>query len=140
MFHQILDLSSIFIRQTITGCIRNVHDSGTCFNDSFYHTGQIFIFSTPGIFTIKLNIIHILTSIFSCSNRSFNNFFSCRIKFILNMRIRSSDTRMDTRTLSKLQSFSCNINIFFYCTSQSTNRGPSHSFRNLNYTLKITWT
>ena len=104
-----------------------------CLNNGFNHTGQILIIRTAGILRIKLYIIHKATGIFHCCYRTLDNLFTVRIKFILDMRIRCTDSCMDTFTLGKFQSIHRHINILLHRTCQSTNRGPCHRFRNFDY-------
>ena len=140
MVNQVFNLGTIFRRQTVTGRIRNVHHRSTGFNNSFYHTCQIFIIRTACIFCIKFHIIHKTTRIFYSSYRTFDNFFTVRIEFVFDMRIRSSDTCMNPFVLSKLQCVYSYINIFLNSTGQGTNSRPGHRFRNLNHRIKITRT
>ena len=140
MLHQIFDFRTVFRGQAIAGCIRNIHYSSPCLNNGFNHTGQILIIRTAGILRIKLYIIHKATGIFHCCYRTLDNLFTVRIKFILDMRIRCTDSCMDTFTLGKFQSIHRHINILLHRTCQSTNRGPCHRFRNFDYWIKITRT
>ena len=133
MLHQIFDFRTVFRGQAIAGCIRNIHYSSPCLNNGFNHTGQILIIRTAGILRIKLYIIHKATGIFHCCYRTLDNLFTVRIKFILDMRIRCTDSCMDTFTLGKFQSIHRHINILLHRTCQSTNRGPCHRFRNFDY-------
>ena len=140
MVNQVFNLGTIFRRQTVTGRIRNVQHRSTGFNNSFYHTCQIFIIRTACIFCIKFHIIHKTTRIFYSSYRTFDNFFTVRIEFVFDMRIRSSDTCMNPFVLSKLQCVYSYINILLNSTGQGTNSRPGHRFRNLNHRIKITRT
>ena len=66
--------------------------------------------------------------------------FDSDVKLVFDMRIRSTDTRMNTLMLSILQSLGSTVNIFLHRTSKGTNRRPSHGFRNLHNRIEITWT
>ena len=137
MVNQIFNLSTIFWRQTIACRIRYIHHRSSCFNNRFYHTCQIFIVRTPCILCIKLHIIHKTTCILHCCYRTFNNLFPIGIEFIFNMRIRSTDTCMDTFMLGKSQCIYCYIDILLNRTGQRTNSRPSHRFWNFNHWIKI---
>ena len=126
MLHQVFDFCTIFIRQTIACGIRNVHHRSSSLNHSFYYACQIFIVRTSGIFSVKFHIVNVTSCIFHGSYCTFNNFFTGRIEFILDMRIRSTDSRMNTFMFGILQGFCCYINIFLYGTSQRTDSRPSH--------------
>ena len=128
MFHQISYLRAILIRQAIPRCIGNIHHSRTCLDNSFYHPCQIFIIRSACIFGIELYIIHILTCILYGSHCTLYYFLAIGIKFIFNVRVRCTDTSMDTFMLGKLQSLCRHINIFLYGTCQGTDGGPCHSF------------
>ena len=140
MLHQIFDLRSIFVRQTIAGRIRNVHYCSTCLNYSFHHTSQIFIVRTTCIFCIELHIIHVTTSILHGSYCTLDDFLTIGIEFILDMRIRCADTGMNTFMLSKLQSICSYIYIFLYCTGQCANSRPCHRFGYFNNRVEISRT
>ena len=140
MLHQIFDLRSIFVRQTIAGRIRNVHYCSTCLNYSFHHTSQIFIVRTTCIFCIELLIIHVTTSILHGSYCTLDDFLTIGIEFILDMRIRCADTGMNTFMLSKLQSICSYIYIFLYCTGQCANSRPCHRFGYFNNRVEISRT
>ena len=140
MIYQIFNFRPILFRQAITCSIRYIHYCRSRFNNSFYHTSQVFIIRTSCIFRIKFHIIYITTCIFHSSHSTFNNFFTSRIEFIFDMRIWSSNASMDTFVLGKLQCVSSYVDIFFNCTSQRTNGWPSNSLRNFNYWIEITRT
>ena len=127
MFHQISYLRAILIRQAIPRCIGNIHHSSTCLDNSFYHPCQIFIIRSACIFGIELYIIHILTCILYGSHCTLYNFFAIGIEFILNVRVRCTDTSMNAFMLGKLQSLCRHINIFLYGTCQGADGGPCHS-------------
>ena len=140
MFHQILDFGTIFFRETITGSIWNIHHCSTGCNHRFYYTSQIFIVCTSRIFRIKFHIIGIATSITNSRDRTFDDFFTTGIELIANMSIRSSDTRMNTFTLSKAKCLSSHINVTLYSTSQSTDSRPCYSLRYFYNRIEVTWT
>ena len=140
MLHQVLDFCTIFIRQTIACGIRNVYYRSSCLDDCFDYACQIFIVRTSGIFCVKFHVIYVTSCIFHGSYCTFNNFFTGRIEFILDMRIRSTDSRMNTFMFGILQGFCRYINIFLHSTSQRTDSRPSHRFRNFNYRIKISRT
>ena len=129
MFHEILDFVTIFIRQTITCCIRNVHYSCTRLDNSLNDTSQILIIGTACILSIELNVLNILFGIFDCSYSAFDDFLTGRIELILDMTIAGTDTGMDSLMLSILQSLSSTINILFYGTGKCTNSWPGYSLR-----------
>jgi len=129
MFHEILDFVTIFIRQTITCCIRNVHNSCTRLDNSLNDTSQILIIGTTCILSIELNVLNILFGIFDCSYSAFDDFLTGRIELILDMTIAGTDTGMDSLMLSILQSLSSTINILFYGTGKCTNSWPGYSLR-----------
>ncbi len=128
MFHQIFYFRAILTRQAISRCIGNIYHSGTRLDNSFYHTGQIFIVRPACIFCIELHIIHIFTCILYGSHCTLYNFFTIGIEFIFNVRVRCTNPSMDTFTLGKLQSLCRYINIFLYGTCQGADSGPCHSF------------
>ena len=137
MFHQIFDFCPIFVRQAITGRIWDIDNSCTGFNDRFYHTCQIFVVRTSGIFTIELDVFHVSFGILSCGNSSFQNLFLVRVELILDMIIRRSDTRMNTSMLRIFQCIGCHINIFFHRTGKRTDCRPCYGFRYFNNTIEI---
>ena len=98
------------------------------FDNGFHHTRQIFIIRTSRIFGVKLHILHKAAGIFHSSHRTFYNLLASGIELILDVRVGSTDTRMDTLVLGKSQGFRRHINILLYGACQRTNRGPRHSF------------
>ena len=54
MLHQITDLGSVFIGQTVTRGIGDIYDGGTGLDDSLSHAGQILVIGTAGILGIEL--------------------------------------------------------------------------------------
>ena len=137
MVNQVFYLGAIFWRQAVTCCIRDIHYGSSRFDDSFYHTCQIFVIRTACVFCIKFHIVYKTAGIFHSSYCTFDNLFTIRIEFIFNVRIRSTDTGMNTFMFSKFQCIYSNINIFLNCTCQSTDSRPSHRFWNLNHWIKI---
>jgi hypothetical protein len=83
MLHEILDFVTIFIRQTITCSIRNVHYSSTRLDNSLYDTSQILIIGTACILSIELNVLNILFSILDSSYSTFDDFLAGRIELLL---------------------------------------------------------
>ena len=140
MFHQILYLRPILGRQTVSCGIGNINHRSARLDNSFHHTCQIFVIRTSGIFGIELNILYITAGILHGRYRTLNNLLAIGIKFIFDVRVGSSDTRMNTLMLGKLQGFRCNIDIFLYGTCQGANRRPRHCFGNFDHRIKITRT
>ena len=126
MLHQILDLRTIFRGETITRRIRDVDHGSASLDDRFNHTCQILILRATGILSIKLHVIDKLTGILHSGNRTLNNLLTRRIKLIADMRVRSTDTGMDTLMLGISQGIHCHINILLHRACQRTNRGPGH--------------
>ena len=85
MFHQIFYLCSIFSRQTIAGSVGDIHNGGTCLDDGFYDTCQIFIVGTTCVFGIELYIIDITASIFHCSDGALYDFFAVAVKLVFDV-------------------------------------------------------
>ena len=129
MLHEILDFVTIFIRQTITCSIRNVHYSSTRLDNSLNDTSQILIIGTACILSIELYVLNILFSILDSSYSTFDDFLAGRIELILDMTVAGTDTGMDSLMLGILQSLSSTINIFFYGTGKCTNSRPGYSLR-----------
>ena len=128
MLHQIVYLRAILRRQAISGRIGDIHYRSPCLDDRFHHTRQIFVIRTSRVFSVKLHILHKAAGIFHSSHRTFYNLLASGIELILDVRVGSTDTRMDTFVLGKSQGFRRHINILLYGACQRTNRGPCHSF------------
>src|SRR5574344_2440422 len=101
--HQILDLGTVFIRQTITSAIGDIHHCGTRLDDGVHHAGEIFIVCTSGILSIELHIFHVLFGILYGSHGTFNDFLTVGVEFILDMRVTCTDTCMYALMLGILQ-------------------------------------
>ena len=117
MLLQILNLLEIFLRQTIACGIGDINNSSTSLDNCFYHTSKILILRTTSILAIELNILNILLGILCSSYSSLDNLFTSGVELILDMRITSTNTCMDTLALGILQSLGSNINIFLHGTS-----------------------
>ena len=140
MIHQIFDFRPIFVRQAITGRIRDIDNCRASFDDRFYHTCQIFVVSTSGIFAIKFDVFHISLGIFGSSDSPFQNIFLIRIELIPDMIIGRSNTCMNTSVLCIFQCFGSHINIFFYRTGKRTDCRPRYGFRYFNNAIEISRT
>ena len=137
MFHQIFDLGTILIGQAITCRIGNIHHRRSRLDHSLDNSCQVFIFRTPGILAIKLNILNILFGIFRRSDRPLKNLLTIGVELIFDMRIGSTDTGMYTSTLSELQGLGRHVDISLDRPCQSANRRPSNRFRDFNHTIEI---
>ena len=137
MLHQIVYLRAILRRQAISGRIWDIHYRSPRLDDRFHHTRQIFIIRTSRIFGVKLHILHKAAGIFHSSHRTFYNLLASGIELILDVRVGSTDTRMDTFVLGKSQGFRRHINILLYGACQRTNRGPCHSFWYFNHRIEV---
>ena len=137
MVYQIFYFCSIFAWQAISGSIWNINHGSSGFNNSLYHTGQIFIICTASVFCIKLYIVYITTCILNRCHRTLNDFFTSRIEFIFNVRVRSSDTCMYTFMLGESQRVGSHIYIFLHRTCQCTDSRPCNSLRNFNNRIKV---
>ena len=102
MFHQILYLRPILGRKAVPGGIGNINYRSARLDNSFHHTGQIFVIRTSGIFGIEFNILYITTGILYSCYRTLNNLLTIGVEFIFDMRIGSTDTRMNTLMFGKL--------------------------------------
>ena len=140
MLHEILNLGTILIGQTIARGIRNIDHRGTSLDDSFHHTSQIFIIGAACILCVELYVLHILLGIFYSSHCTLNNFFAIGIKLIFDVAVTCTNTRMNTLMLRILQSLSCTVYIFLHCTCQSTNSRPCHSLGYLHHGIEVAWT
>jgi len=140
MIHQIFDFRPIFVRQAITGRIRDIDNCRASFDDRLYHTCQIFVVSTSGIFAIKFDVFHISLGIFGSSDSPFQNIFLIRIELIPDMIIGRSNTCMDTSVLCIFQCFGSHINIFFHRTGKRTDCRPRYGFRYFNNAIEISRT
>ena len=85
VLHQILYLGPIFRGQTVAGRIGNIHNGCSCFDDSFYHTGQVFILCTSRILSIKLHVIHKAAGVLYRCHRTFDDFLTIRVELIADM-------------------------------------------------------
>src|SRR5450432_4678223 len=56
MIYEPCDLFSVLMREAVARRIRNIHNRGAGLNNRFDYTCQVGIFSTSGIFSIKLYI------------------------------------------------------------------------------------
>ncbi len=137
IFHQEFDFISEFPWQAVPCCIGNIYYRSSGFDNRFHHTCQIHIIGTSGIFAIKFHIFHILFGILYSCNGTFQNFFLSRVEFMFNMKLRSSDTGMNTFVLCVLECFGGYIYIFLNSTCQRANRRPGYGFGYFNYRFKI---
>ena len=99
MFHEIFDLSTILFGQTIPCCIWNIDNDGPRFNDSLYDSCEIFIIGSASIFRVKLYIFYIAFGIFNGTSCCLYDFFTGRIKFVLNMAVAGANPSMYTLSL-----------------------------------------
>ena len=103
VINQIFDLGSVFFRKAIPRSIRNIHHRSSSLDNGFHYPGQVFIVRTAGILRIKLYILYVPACILHCCHCPFDDFLTCRIEFISDMRIRCTDTGMDTLALGIFQ-------------------------------------
>ena len=135
MFHQILNLRPVLIRQAISCRIRDIHYGSPGLDHGLHDTGQIFIIRTPGILTVEFYVLHVLFSVFRGGDRTLYNLLSRGVKLVFDMR--SADSGMYTSPLSESQRLGCHVDIFLHRTGQGTDGRPSHGLWDLNHTLKI---
>ena len=139
MFHQVFDFLAIFRRQAIPRRIRDVHHRGTGLDDRLDDTGQILVLRSSRILGIKLHIIHILARILHSGYCPLNNLLAIAVEFILDMLVRSADTRMDTLMFGKFQRICRHVDVLLDSTCQGTNGRPCHCLGYLNHRIEIPW-
>ena len=100
MLIEVFYLLIIFIWKTETCCVRNVADGSTSLCYSVDNSCEVFVVSTACILCIELYVFNILLCILYCCYGTLNDFLTVRVELILDMRIRSSDTCVDTLALS----------------------------------------
>ena len=137
MFHQIFDLFTIFVGQTVTGRIRDIHNGCTRFDHRLHDTCQIGIVRTSGIFAVEFDIFHISFGIFGGSDGTLQYLVLVGVELITDMVIGSTDTGMDTSAFGELQCFGSHIYIFFNRTGQSTDSRPGNGLGYFNHTVEI---
>ena len=85
MLHQVLDLGSVFLRQTIACGVRDVHHGGTSLDHSLDHLCQVFVLRTSCILSVELHVLHILLGIFHGSHSTFNDLLAVGVELVLDM-------------------------------------------------------
>ncbi len=139
MLHQVLDFLAILVRQTIARSVRNVTNSSTSLHHSINHASQILILRATSVLRIEFHVLHVALGILHRSRSTLNDFLARGIELKLDVGITRADTRMDALMLGKLQRIGSHVDILLNRTSQSTNRRPSHSLRNLYHRIEIAW-
>ena len=137
MIHQIGDLCSVLVRQTIPRGVGDIDDGGAGFDHCFYYPGQVFFFCTACIFGVKFDIIDKSTGIFYGLYRSPDDFVGSGIQFFVDMIPGGTDSGMDTSPFSKFQCFGSHFDVFFYSPGQSTDGWNGYCFRNLYNGIEI---
>ena len=137
MLHQILDLGSVLLRQTVACGIGDVNHSGTCLDNSLDDPCQVFVFGATCILGVELHVLHIFLRILHGSHCPFNNLLAVGVELIFNMGVAGTDTRVNTLALGILQTLGCDVDIFLHGTCQGTNGWPCHRLGNLNHRIEV---
>ena len=116
--HQISDLCSILMREAISGSIRNVHDSSTGLDHSFYHPCQELVIRTTCVLSIELHIINKPAGILHRSYSPFKYLVLIGIELMSDMIIRCAYTGMDPFQTSIMQCIHSHVYILLQCTCQ----------------------
>ena len=139
MLHQVLNFLTVFVRKTIARGVWNVANRSTSFHNSIDDACQIFVVSTTCVLCIEFHILHVTLRIFHSSSGTLNDFLTCGIELILDVRIARTDTRMDALMLGIFQGIGSHVDVLLHGTCQGTNRWPCHCFRNLYHRIEIAW-
>ena len=137
MLVEILYLLAILIRRTEARSVRDITYRSTSLTHSLDDPRQILIVRTSSILGVKLHVLDITLGILHRSHSPLDNLLRRRIKLIPDMALARPDTRMNTPTLSKLQSLSSRINILLHRASQCANRRPRHSLAYLHHAIEV---
>ena len=137
MLHQILDLGSVFLRQTVACGIGDVHHGGTCLDNCLDDPGQVFILGATRILGVELHVLHIFLRILHGCHCPFNNLLTIGVELIFNMGVAGTDTRVNTLALGILQTLGCDVDIFLHRTCQGTDCRPCHRLGNLNHRVEV---
>ena len=137
MLHQVFYLGAILRRQAVTCRVGDVHHRRSRLDDGLDDTGQVFILRTSGVFGIELHIVHKAAGILHGSHGALDDFLTIGVEFIADVRIRSTDTRVDTFVFGIFQGFSRYVDIFLYGTCQGTDGRPCHCFGYFNHRIEV---
>ena len=138
VLHEVTDFGTVFARQAIACGVGYIHDGGSCLDDSFYDTRQIFVVGASGVFGIELHVLHIAFGILHGSHGTFDNLLTRRVKLVADVAVAGSDAGVNAFALGKLQCLGCAVDVFLHGTGQRTNGGPCYGFRNLDNGIEIT--
>ncbi len=137
IFHQEFNFFAIIPRQAISCCVGDIYHRSAGFDHRFYHARQINIIGTTCIFAVKFNIFHVFFGMFYSSYCPFENFFLGGIKFMFNMKFRSSDTCVYPFIFGILKRFGSHVDVFLHAARQRAYRWPGNCFRDFDYRIKI---
>ena len=137
MIHQILDLGTILIRQTVACSIRNIDYSSTSLDNSLNHTSQILIIRTSGILCIELHILYVFLGILHGSHSTLDDFFAVGIELIFDMTVTGTNASMDSFVLGILKRLGRTVNILLHRTCQRTDGGPCNRLGNLHHRIEV---
>ena len=137
MLHQIFNLVTVILWQTITCSVGYVNNCSTCLYDGLYDSCEILIVRSTGILSIEFNILNILLGILHCPYSPIKDFLTIRIELILYMTVAGTKPGVNAFALSKLKAVGRNINIFLLGTCQRTDCRPCYSLANLNNRVEI---
>ena len=138
ILHQVLDLRAVFLRKTITRCVRDVDYGCAGRNHGFHYPCKVFVVGSSGVFSIELYVFDILLCVFDSPNGTLNDFFACGVELVADMGVRGPDTRVDTLALCVSERLGSGVDILLDSAGQRTYHRPGYGFGNLYYRVEIT--
>ena len=138
MLFQIFDLCTIFVRQTVTCCIRDVDDRGTRFDDCLNDTRQILVVRASGILRVELDILNILLRVCHGTDGTLEDVLAVAVALVLYMIVARSQPRVDALVLGILQCLGRTVDILLHGTCQCADGRPCNRFADFHYRIEVT--
>ena len=90
VIHKIGYLRAVFARQAVTRSVGNIYHRSSRIDNGLYHTREVFLFGTAGVFGVKFHIVHKSTRILNRLYGTFDYILRVGVQFFVNMILRSA--------------------------------------------------
>ena len=137
MLHQVSDLGSVFLRETVACRVGNIHHCGSGLDYGLDHPGQVLVVGSSGILSVELDILNASLRILDGADCPFENILPVGFELVPDVGVGSPDSGVDSLVLCVLQGIGSCVDVLFHGSGQSADGRPGDSFRNLDHGVEV---
>ena len=138
MLHQVLDLGSEFLWETVARRVGDVHDGRARLDHGFHHTGEELIVGAAGVLRVEFHVLDVLLRVLDGPDGPLQHLFPGGIELVPDVRVGRTDSGVDPAPLGVLERLRGHVDVLFHGPRQRADRGPGHRLGDLHHRVEIT--